>query len=105
MATDTAIDTTSTSSPQEAIKFVARGSELDTCLKVFDTEFHVHSTILKMHSASFHRLLDSADKIGKPKAQLSFKHSYITEVDEVGWYLVADCTEDVGVDGPFVFSH
>ncbi|KAF8849416.1 hypothetical protein BDZ45DRAFT_752780 [Acephala macrosclerotiorum] len=38
------------------ITFSARGLELDTCLKVFNTEFHVHSVILKMHSAFFFKL-------------------------------------------------
>jgi len=62
----------------------------DVRLRVFDVEFHVHSTILKLHSAFFFKFLDSADK--RPAdtvAPGSFKYEWITKIDEDGsWSLV-----------------
>ncbi|KAF4637464.1 hypothetical protein G7Y89_g620 [Cudoniella acicularis] len=46
------------------IVFTARGLAVDTRLKVFDTEFHVHPVVLKLHSHFFFKFLDSADKAG-----------------------------------------
>jgi hypothetical protein len=66
----------------------ARGLEPDTKLSVFDTEFLVSSTILKLHSHYFFTFLDSADK--PPSAGGTFKYHWITKVDGdgKGWQLV-----------------
>jgi hypothetical protein len=45
------------------IVFQSPGLKPDVSLKVFDVEFHVNSTLLKLHSAFFRTFLDSADKV------------------------------------------
>lgn len=72
------------------VVFKARGVEIDTRLKVFDTVFHVSSTILKMHSQYFFKFLDSADKvIGTGHGD--FKYDWVTKIVDDGkdWQLVA----------------
>jgi len=66
----------------------ARGLEPDTKLSVFDKEFLVSSTILKLHSHYFFTFLDSADKT--PSIGGTFKYHWITKVDSdgEGWQLV-----------------
>jgi hypothetical protein len=44
------------------IIFKTRGLNADVRLRAFETDFHVHSVILKIHSAFFFKFLDSADK-------------------------------------------
>lgn len=96
--------------PRETVeRFFARGLELDTCLQVFDTDFHVHSAILKMHSAFFYKFFDSPDKTTKPKTHPRFKYLWVTQYEDAGseagaeaisktrsWHLVADCSAQVG---------
>ncbi|KAH8801165.1 hypothetical protein F5882DRAFT_504648 [Hyaloscypha sp. PMI_1271] len=45
------------------IVFQSLGLKPDVSMKVFDVEFHVHSALLKLHSAFFRKFLDSADKV------------------------------------------
>jgi hypothetical protein len=72
------------------VSFTARGLTADVRLGVFDAEFHVHSVVLKMHSAFFFKFLDSPDKI--PAAAVApgpFKYEWVTKIDEDGsWSLV-----------------
>lgn len=51
--------------PQEKRPIVFRwpGLNSDTRLTVFSQEFHVHSVLLKLHSAFFRKFLDSPDKV------------------------------------------
>src|SRR6187402_2341564 len=44
------------------IVFHTPGLKPDVRLMVFDEEFHVHSVLLKLHSAFFRKFLDSPDK-------------------------------------------
>jgi hypothetical protein len=48
--------------PKSPIVFQSPGIRPDVSLKVFDVEFHVHSILLKLHSAFFRKFLDSPDK-------------------------------------------
>ncbi|KAL3425287.1 hypothetical protein PVAG01_02078 [Phlyctema vagabunda] len=62
----------------------------DTRFIVFDKyEFHVHSIILKLHSAFFRRFLDSPDKIPAPNSA-AFRYDWVSKIDGDGsWGLVA----------------
>jgi hypothetical protein len=55
----------------------------DTCLVVFEQEFHVHSTILKLYSAFFRKFLDSPDKAHATSTK-NFKYFWVTEVENDG---------------------
>ncbi|KAL2063643.1 hypothetical protein VTL71DRAFT_5448 [Oculimacula yallundae] len=94
------------------IVFSARGLKLDVRLQVFDKIFHVHSTILKLHSAYFFKFLDPANAapVADP-APGSFPYEWVTKVDMDGlWYLVAssdksldlgrreDCTKEIRLE-------
>jgi hypothetical protein len=75
------------------IIFKARGLNVDVRLRAFETEFQVHSVILKIHSAFFFKFLDSADKtttLANATPVGGFKYEWVTKVDEDGsWALVA----------------
>jgi hypothetical protein len=72
------------------VVFAARGLESDVRLRVFNTDFYVHSTMLKLHSAFFFKFLDSPDKPPTgPVGPRDFKYKWITKIDEDGsWSLV-----------------
>jgi hypothetical protein len=79
-------------SEAEIVTFNVRGqAKEDVRLRVFRTEYHVHSWILKMHSAFFFKFLDSPDKDhSRPTPAGGFKYEWITKVDDDGtWGLVA----------------
>jgi hypothetical protein len=68
--------------------FALPGIEFDTSLQVFDQTFHVHSNVLKTHSAFFRTFLDSADK--SQAYGTKFRYAYKTKVDSDGvWGLEA----------------
>jgi hypothetical protein len=48
--------------PPSPVVFQSPGLQPDVRLTVFDKEFHVHSVLLKLHSAFFRKFLDSPDK-------------------------------------------
>jgi BTB/POZ domain len=61
----------------------------DTSLVIFDQEFHVHSMLLKIHSAFFRKFMDSPDKVNSTTMQ-DFKYYWVAETEEDGeWHLVA----------------
>lgn len=67
------------------ITFVSPGLQLDARLLVFDQEYHVHSLVLKLHSAYFRRYLHSAEKDGEAAyAAAQFKYDYVSVIDEDG---------------------
>ncbi|CZR55530.1 uncharacterized protein PAC_05418 [Phialocephala subalpina] len=82
------------------IFFTAQGLPLDTRLIVLGQEYHVHSAILKMHSAFFNAFLDSPDKIEHvaKKWKLNKRNGggfiyewvSIIENDGIGWSLMAE---------------
>jgi hypothetical protein len=78
----------SNSAPPSSIVFKARGMKPDVCLQVFDTNFHVHSVVLKLHSHFFYTFFDSADKSGTRGG--AFKYEWVTKVVDDGkdWQLV-----------------
>ncbi len=85
---------TADTATQSPIIFAARGLQVDTRLHVFDTAFHVHSTILRLGSAFFYKFLESPDKAkvqDDETAPGKFSYEWVTEVDEdgTGWSLVA----------------
>ncbi|KAL3419780.1 hypothetical protein PVAG01_08278 [Phlyctema vagabunda] len=66
--------------------FVAQGIKPDVRIDVFGIEeFHVHSTILKLHSRFFYKFLDSPEKSGKPVSQL-FRYDYMAVEDPDGYW-------------------
>lgn len=65
------------------IIFKSPGLQPDLRIKVFDSEFHVHSAVLRLRSAFFRRFLDSPDKIPAP-AGAKFQYEYISVVDDDG---------------------
>jgi hypothetical protein len=71
--------------------FKAPGFPSDLRLQVFETMFHVHSVILKLHSEFFFKFLDSPEKM-IPGVLIApgFKYEWVTKVDEdgEGWGLV-----------------
>lgn len=94
---------TDTSSAVEAYKnvhiiFTARGHTPDVRLRVFDTEFHVHSVILKLHSNFFYKFLDSPEKDNNGSVSLgSFKYEWNTVLcdDDSDWALEAQKLAEV----------
>jgi hypothetical protein len=72
----------------DAIVFAASGLKPDVRIKVFDQEFHVHSVVLKLHSAFFRRFLDVEDRASSYSK--TFRYDYISCVDvDGGWGLEA----------------
>ncbi|TVY41343.1 hypothetical protein LOCC1_G005648 [Lachnellula occidentalis] len=69
--------------PKQPIIFKFPGLKVDTRLKVFGQEFHVHSAILRLYSAFFRTFLDSPDKIPAPASAL-FRYEYVSVVDADG---------------------
>ncbi|KAF4635670.1 hypothetical protein G7Y89_g2430 [Cudoniella acicularis] len=65
------------------IVFTSPGLKSDTRIFVFKQEFHVHSIVLKLHSAYFRQFLDSPDKTEGP-ASAVFHYEYSTVVDDDG---------------------
>jgi hypothetical protein len=65
--------------------------DLDTCLTVFDQEYHVHSAILQLHSAFYFKFLDSPDKqLSTASSTGASMYQWVTEIDSDGsWALVA----------------
>ena len=67
------------------IIFTARGPVVDVRLRCFDTEFHVHSVILKLYSAFFAKFLDSPDKAHPQTVPVGrFKYEWVSKVDDDG---------------------
>ena len=60
-------------------------SVVDVRLRCFDTEFHVHSVILKLYSAFFAKFLDSPDKAHPQTVPVGrFKYEWVSKVDDDG---------------------
>ncbi|KAM3086156.1 hypothetical protein ACMFMG_000292 [Clarireedia jacksonii] len=74
--------------PKPPIVFRLPTHPPDVKLKIFDTlDFHVHSIILKMHSAFFRKFLDSPEK-GSPLTG-KWRYEWGTVIDDDGsWSLV-----------------
>jgi hypothetical protein len=84
------------SKPTAPVVFNARGMTLDVRITVFETVFHVHSQILKLHSYFFLTFFDSADKKVDKRAaggqsDATFKYEWITKIVDEGkdWQLVS----------------
>lgn len=74
--------------------FSIPGHTPDTRFMLFnETEIHVHSVILKLHSAFFRKFLDSPDK--KPaEASAKFRYEWVSEIEEDGdWHMIDKCHE------------
>lgn len=75
------------------IIFSIPGQTPDVLITAFGQPYHVHSTILRLHSHYFRRFLDSPEK-SHCEANGNFKYQYTSVVDEDGeWGL-----EPVGPD-------
>ncbi|ESZ95767.1 hypothetical protein SBOR_3874 [Sclerotinia borealis F-4128] len=66
----------------DAIFYKLLGHQVDVNLRVFNSEIHCHSLILKIGSAYFRKFLDSADKYATPYDP-NFKYQYVTIQDDV----------------------
>jgi hypothetical protein len=64
------------------VVFSTPGMKPDTRLQVFSRIFHVHSVLLKLHSAFFRTFLDSPDKV--PDINGAFRYDYVSVVDADG---------------------
>ncbi|QSZ36367.1 hypothetical protein DSL72_006243 [Monilinia vaccinii-corymbosi] len=76
--------------PTNLVVYTLSNHDADVKLKIFDElEFHVHSTVLKTHSAFFRRFLDSPDKVSKNQNLGKFKYVWVSVIDEDGsWSLI-----------------
>ncbi|KAG4430419.1 hypothetical protein IFR05_014089 [Cadophora sp. M221] len=63
----------------KVIKFTLPGLIADVRLKVFDTEYNVNSTLIKIYSVFFRKLLDSPDKKDSNTAYEPFKYEYFSK--------------------------
>jgi len=79
------------------ITFTPPTTTPDVCLRVFYQDFHVHSSILKQHSAFFQIFLDPPDKkLSGTSADPKFKYDWRSKIDEDGtWALV--CADKINV--------
>lgn len=68
---------------QDGIVFKSPGLAPDFEILVFDQPFHVHLTILKLHSNYFRRFLDSPEESSNV-AEWGFKYTSHTVVDDCG---------------------
>ncbi|KAF7917924.1 uncharacterized protein EAE98_009952 [Botrytis deweyae] len=76
------------------------GHKVDVKLSIFDgLQLHVHSVILKLHSAFFRRFLDSPGKDGKDENTGSFKYEWATVYDDDGSWSLFD-TRNIKHDNP-----
>ncbi|KAM0171697.1 hypothetical protein ACHAPF_007944 [Botrytis cinerea] len=67
------------------------GHKADVKLSVFDgLEIHVHSVLLKLHSAFFRRFLDLHNKDGEGKNTGSFRYEWATVYDDDGSWSLFD---------------
>ncbi|KAI9047751.1 hypothetical protein LZ554_008461 [Drepanopeziza brunnea f. sp. 'monogermtubi'] len=82
----------STPNISKSIVLSARGLTHDVILRVFDTELHVHSIILKQQSAFFFKFLDSPDKASLPAPNGPYAYEWVTKIDDDGksWSLAAN---------------
>jgi hypothetical protein len=68
----------------------------DTCLAVFDQEFYLHSTILKLYSAFFRKFMDSPDKVKLTTTATEFKYNWVSKVEkDDDWHLVVPGIDQV----------
>lgn len=82
--------------PRAPIVFASPGLDIDVRIVVFDEEYHVHSTILKLNSAWFRTSIGRIDR-GTPKIPVSeFKYDYVSVLDKDGiWGLEIAAEADV----------
>ncbi|TGO39697.1 hypothetical protein BHYA_0049g00330 [Botrytis hyacinthi] len=67
------------------------GHKVDVKLSVFDgLQLHVHSVILKLHSAFFRRFLDPPGRDDKDENTGSFKYEWVTLYDDDGSWSLFD---------------
>ena len=65
----------------------------DTLIRVFNQEFHVHSTVLKIQCEFFKLFMDSPDKVAGTSTNPRFNYEWATKVDADGdWSLVSAVT-------------
>ncbi|KAG0651409.1 hypothetical protein D0Z07_2115 [Hyphodiscus hymeniophilus] len=65
------------------VVFKSPGLVPDLRLTVFGKEFHVHSAVLRLHSAFFRKFLDSTEKPSSPAGTRNlFKYDYVSVVDD-----------------------
>jgi hypothetical protein len=73
------------------IVFAASGLKPDVRIKVFEQEFHVHSVVLRLHSAFFRKLIDVEDRVSSYSE--TFRYDYISCVDVGGGWGLEVATE------------
>ena len=85
-------DTSSQGIASNPIVFAASGFKPDVRIKVFEREFHVHSIVLKLHSAFFRMLFESDDRV-PPASEETFQYDYISIPDVNGGWELEIATE------------
>jgi hypothetical protein len=81
---------------RKPITFFKRGDIADLRLRVFDDEYHVHSSKLKECSQYFFKFLDSPDKQHRTSPTATFRYEWVTRVDDDGtWSLECADSENV----------
>ncbi|KAJ8065889.1 hypothetical protein OCU04_004990 [Sclerotinia nivalis] len=80
--------------PVETFPMPALNSEPDTRITIFNhIEFHLHSSLLKLHSAYFRKFIDSLDNALEPSGA-QWKYDWIAKVEGDGnWYVVKKAQE------------
>ncbi|CAL3972274.1 unnamed protein product [Diplocarpon coronariae] len=76
-------------SPGIPIAFTVPGMKTDVRIRVFEKEFHVHSVLLKLYSAFFRTLLESADKrLEEDHEKRCWRYDYVSVREpDGGWGL------------------
>ena len=87
------------SASTKPVVFDLPGYKVDTALQVFETNFQLHSTILRIHSRFFRTFLDSADKTPAP-TNSTFQYEYDTVVDADGKTWGLETIQKVGANFP-----
>jgi hypothetical protein len=76
---------------EQPVIFKSPGLKPDVRLRLFGIrEFHVHASILKLHSNYFRKFLDSPEKTPAAPSAL-WKYDYVSVVDEDGEWGLEVC--------------
>lgn len=79
----------------QSIVFRSPGLTPNTLLSALGQDYHVHSTILKLHSHYFRRFLDAPDK-SRERASHQLLYHYVTVIDDDESIWSLESVEKVG---------
>jgi hypothetical protein len=81
--------------PRKPIVFETPGQVADTRVKIFDQEFHVSSTALKMYTMYFQKFMDPSNGIVNKTISSRFKYNWFTKIEEDGQWVISSAPEVV----------